>query len=460
MESTSFGKPTHLAEPKPITDLPLRRLQGVERCVPNEIGEVFCSLSPMSKDSGASSTAEQINLKTTKFVAVWRHLIAASGAMAVGTSLLFSCALAHADNVKDKPLPNSAATLSPRAKNFVSERWNNSSFANGIAIIADAQETATSRAAAMQMLHANRKKLTADEMRQLLSEATRLAKDVSVGETISAFAVNVMANRALTMNKQGQLSGAESKQEAGFLMATTTDSRREVHLRASAITALGVLKASEARGALRDLLTNSVTRDVPEVARPACLSLMRIDGERAIPDLANVLKSTSDVRVFGTAAFALGQLKRRECMAALVENWERFPDSGACDAALVDMEDVIFSVLSNPRDQNLSAAIQATRYLRREGQSDVYTPLLRNLLSAASVGTRRAAAERLLERASCLDFDSEKRELTFVSKAIGDQPELQAYQQRIRNRLSGSVVAPNTNSAVPAPSALKLDNHK
>ncbi len=401
-----------------------------------------------------------MRLKTRKSAAVWRRLVAANATLAVGTILLFSDVLAGADERTGKSPAAFATTLSSRVKDFLGERWNNNSFAHGIAIIADTNETATSRAAAMQILHENRKKLTADEMREFLGEATRLAKDVSVVETISAFAVNVMANLALTMNEDGQLSDAESQQEAGFLMATTADSRRDVHLRASAITALGVLKVSEARGALRHFLTNFETRDVPELVRPACLSLMRIDGERAIPDLAEVLKRTSDVRVFGTAAFALGELKERECMVALVENWERFPDSGACDAALVDMEEVILSVLKNPLDENLSEAMHATRYLWRESQSEAYTPLLRNLLSEASLGARRAAAERLLERASCLDFDSEKRELTLLSKAIGDHAELQDFQKRIRNRLSASVLAPNTNSVVPAPSALKLDSRK
>jgi hypothetical protein len=129
------------------------------------------------------------------------------------------------------------AAISPRTKNFVSDRWNNTSFALGIAIIADASESPTSRAAAMEVLHANRKRLTTDEMRTFLGEATRLAKGVSLGEANSAFAVSVMANLALTMRDAGQLSEAESKQEAGFLVAMATDSRRNIQLRASSIAA-------------------------------------------------------------------------------------------------------------------------------------------------------------------------------------------------------------------------------
>lgn len=392
-----------------------------------------------------------MKLKTAKFVRTLRHLFGAISTIAIGLG-----AFVRPDNAEAQPLPNSAVLLSSRAKSFVNERWNSASFTNGIAIVADTKDTPTSRAAAMEVLHSNRKKLTPDEMRIFLGEATRLAKDTSLDETNSAFAVSVMANITLTMKDQGQLSEAESKQEAGFLVATATDSRHNAQLRSSAIVALGILKVTEARGTLRELLTNSAV----ELARPACLSLMRVDGDSAIPDLADTMKKTSDARLFGTAAFALGQLKKRECVAALVENLGRFPGSGACDAALVDMDDVIYSILKDPLDENLSAAVQATRYLWRDGQREIYIPLLRNLLSTAPLAARKAAVERLLDSASCLDFGSEKRELILVSQAIGEQPELNEYQKRIKNRLSASVVMPSTNGAVHIPTILKGGEQK
>jgi HEAT repeat protein len=390
-----------------------------------------------------------MKLKTSKLIATLPHPILAIGVAAVLAALVYPA------QAQTQQSADFSAHISPRAKAFLGERWNNASFSQGIAIVADKNETPTSRAAAMEVLHANRRKLTSDEMRTFLGEATRLAKDVSLDETNSAFAVSVMANLALTMKDQGQLSEAESKQEAGFLLATATDSKRYVRLRGSAITALGILKIAEASDSLREMLTNSASANVPEIARPACLSLMRIDGDHAIPDLTVVLKKTTDRRVFGTAAFALGQIKDPESVAALVANLGRFPNSGACGAALVDMDDVIYDTLKNSKSENLSAAIQATRYLWREGQREIYTPLLRNLLSTAPLAVRKAAADRLLESASCLDFESEKRELALVSAAIGNQSELQAYQERIQNRLSAGVISPNNSNVGLPPSAIK-----
>lgn len=375
-----------------------------------------------------------------------------------GLTLLFGVAGQAADT-KSATQANEMG-LSARAKSFASERWNDSSPAQGLALLSDTKETPTSRAAAMQTLQANRRKLTPGEMRQFLGETTKLAKDTSVDETNSAFAVSVMGNATLTMKEQGQLSDAESKQEARFLLETATDARHTALLRASAITALGVLKVAEANGALREMLTNSTTRDVPEIARPACLSLMRVDGERAIPDLANILKKTSDARVFGTAAFALGQFKDGKCIAALVANLDRFPDAGACGAALVEMVDTIGSILKNPQDENLTAAIQATRHLWREGQRENCAPLLRDLLSVAPLEARKAAAERLLESASCLELEAEKRELALISKAMGDQPELHEHQQRIQSRLSAGIATPVAGIGILVPTVLKTEERK
>lgn len=345
--------------------------------------------------------------------------------------------------------------LSAKSRVLMTEAWNSSSPKRGLAIMADATENPVSRAAAMQVLHANRRKMLPVDMRGFLGETTRLAKEGSLDETNAAFAVAIMANTAITLKEQGQISEAESKAEAAFLITTMNDVRRHVHLRASAITALGVLNLAEALEPLRKILTNIATRDSAELARPACLSLMRIEGSRAVPDLVHVLRETREPRVFGTAAFALGQLKSRESMVALVEQLERFPDSGACGAALVDMEDMITSVLQNPKDEHLTTAIQATRQLWRDGQRATCEPLLRKLVATASLPGRKAAAERLIESASTFEFESEKQELLLLADAIAGHPELQEYQERIQRRLSAVVVMPEVSEGVEVPSVLK-----
>lgn len=347
------------------------------------------------------------------------------------------------------------SALSASARALVSDAWNGTSAQRGLAIMSNPAEKPVSRAAAMQVLHANRRKMMPTEMRELLTGAVKLAKDASLDETNAALAVSILANTAITLKEQGQLSEAETKAESAFLITTVNDARRHVQLRASAITALGVLKVMEARDSLREILTNAATRDAAELARPACLSLMRIDGARAVPDLAHVLRETRESRVFGTAAFALGQLKSRESMAALVEQFGRFPDSGACGAALVEMEDTITRVLQNPKDEHLTAAIHASRQLWREGQRETCAPLLRKLVSTAPAPARKEAAERLIESASVLDFESEKRELSLLAEAVAGQAELQEFQERIQLRLSAVLAVPEAGAGMEVPIVLK-----
>jgi hypothetical protein len=368
----------------------------------------------------------------------------------VGLIFLLLGATTFAQDIKAKQKTVSTSpALSLRAQVLMHESWSDSSFVRGIAIIADKTETRDSRSVAMELLHANRRKLGPNDMRQLLDEVTTIAKNRTNEEELSAQAIHIMGNLTLTMNELGQLSRAESKKEAGFFLSVTTDSRRGSHMRSEAINALGILKITEAVPSLQQILTESV--NVPEIARPACLSLMRIDSDRAVPVLAEVLQKTTDSHVFGTAAFALGHINTRESMVAIVQNLGRFPESGACGAALVNMEDVIFIVLKNTQDERLAEGIQATRYLWREGQRDRYIPIIQGLLNSAPPVTRKVALNRLLEEASTQDFEKEKIELTTILELIKDQPQLSEYQEKIRTRLAARVVTPSSGVTTPTP---------
>ena len=115
--------------------------------------------------------------RTKESVRSCRYLAATNWAIAVGVVLLFHEALAQAADAGGKPPPPIPAAVSARVRAFVNEPWNNTSLTQGLAIISDTKETPSSRAAAMQVLHANRKKLSPDETRGFLGEVTRLAKD-------------------------------------------------------------------------------------------------------------------------------------------------------------------------------------------------------------------------------------------------------------------------------------------
>ena len=371
---------------------------------------------------------------------------------AAGVVFLFSGTAILAQDAKAGPRPTSVSpALSPRAQILMNEGWGESSYARGLSIMSDKTETRDSRSVAMGLLHANRRNFKPSEIRQLLEQVTLMAKDTATEAELSAQAVNTMTNLTLTMEELKQLNRVEATKEAGFLLSAATDTRRNIQFRSQAINALGILKISEAAPTLRGILSASTDINVPEIARPACLSLMRIDNERAVHVLADVLHRTGDPSVFGTAAFALGQIKTRESMISLVQNEKRFTESGSCDAAIVDMEDVILAVLRNPQDANITDAIAATRHLWRDGQRGHYIQALQGLLKTAPLEIRKAALDRLLESAGLQEFEQEKRELRVILELIKDQADLEKYKERIKTRLTATLLTPIPGATVPVP---------
>ena len=365
-------------------------------------------------------------------------------------------AIAQNQPSSEKALSN-RSLLSPRAQALVNQTWTNTSFAEGIAVLADRNETKESRALAMEVLQANRRKFNSTEMSQLLNETTAVAKDKTADETLSAEAVRTMGNVALTMKELSEISDAESKKETPFLMEAATNAQGSLQFQASVINTLGILDITESSPLLHSILEDNTNMNVPEISRPACLSLMRVDGERAIPTLRRVLQKTTDSGVFGTAAFAIGQIKKPDSLVALVENQERFENSGSCDAVLVDMEDIILDVLKKPNDPNLEYAIRGTRHLWRDGQKERYMPLLKSLITTAPMATRKTAIERYLEAAGQMNFFAEKLMLADVQSAVVSQPELAEYAKRIKNRLSAVLLAP-TSGLQQMPTSKKAGN--
>jgi hypothetical protein len=387
----------------------------------------------------------------------WRSFYLLSVCIAGFVSLLLGSSLFAQDSRQSQITGSTSRVVSQGAQELASTPWADSSFVRAMKIIADRKETHGSRSVAMELLLANRRKNKPAEMRRLLNEITVVAKDSSAEDELRAQAINTLANVTLTMEDLGQLNRAEATKESGFLLSAAVDLRQNIQVRTQAINSLGILKVSEASPILREVLRSSENVNVAEIARPTCLSLMRIDRSRAVPVIADVLHSTNNPLVFGTAAFVLGQINNRESMIALIDNQGRFPESGACDAALVEMENVVLGILKNPQDGSLMGGIQATHHLWRQGQRERYIPPLLRLLTTAPLVARKAALERLMEASSTQEFEKEKQELYTILALIKDQRPLSEYQERILRRLSATVVTPSAGVSGPVPPKHRME---
>lgn len=139
---------------------------------------------------------------------------------------------------------------------------------------------------------------------------------------------------------------------------------------------------------LRGLLADSTNINKPEIARGSCIALLRLEGENSIDNLIRVLSHTDNPRVFSTAAYCLKHVNSTLAMVALVDERDRFPDTGAAGFNLVDMEDTILNELSETKSPHLIHAVHATEYLWGEGQCDRYLPLLKDLLAEGPIEDR------------------------------------------------------------------------
>ncbi len=342
--------------------------------------------------------------------------------------------------------PDSTNGLSLKALEIVKEPWNESSFGKSLSVLQDKRESIRSRQLILGKLNSNTRRLEKRERQQLLHNNIAVAKDANESPVLSAQAIRAMASISLMMYEKGEITHDEATSEKTFLIEVASDKRRDLQLRSSAIKSIEVLKINEAIPVLESLLSDTNNYDIPEIARSASISLTRLSGTQVFPYIHDVMKKTTNASVFETTAYCLGQMKTVNAMVALVQNNERFVDTGACDFALVDMEDVITDVLKQPSSPNVIYAIRSTKHLWKEGQKDRYIPLLYDLVSKAPNPVKREAVTRIISVAEEMPYEKEKEELSKILSAIRGMPQMEDYSKEVKKRLSAKMLTPQVSS--------------
>lgn len=331
--------------------------------------------------------------------------------------------------------------LSQRANDLINQKWKSSSYNEAIEIMKDSQETHDSRRAAMELIHVNRLKITNEEMLKFLDDVTAVMKDKSLGTEFRAQAIHTMGNITLTLEELGVINRMEAEKQGDYLLTLSSDKNLNIKMRAQAINILGILKIQVATGTLKALLSSEM--NIPEIARPACISLVRIDTVAALPILSDVVRITQNSDVFGTAAYSLGMIKNKESMFILETNANRFPDVSSCANALSGMGSVITEVLKKPDSNYIQSAIRSTLYLWKEVQRERYKPLLLSILNDAEFTVRKLALERLIEDASRKELSTEKQDLSEILEQIQNVPEFSSETDYIESRLKAAIILPS-----------------
>ena len=301
-------------------------------------------------------------------------------------------------------------------------------------------------------LMATAKRASADQRLALYQLSLALVVDAVEPAVLRSQALRAMAAISLLRRERKEIPEPEILREKELLTGLAKSKPEDPQVRGSAIKGIEVLRITEGASVVAEILADPDDRSIPEVSRNACLALVALSGETALNPIRNVMNETQDAQVFSTAAYCLGKIKSPESIAALVENTKRFPDTGACDFALVDMEAPILSVLQQGDGAALVPAIRATRYLWRDGQAAKFVPLLQELVDSPNASSRRAAAERLVEEAAEKLLAEEKQELQVVLSRAQKHPDLADLCKHIRARLTARLLKPRSpRQSVPTP---------
>lgn len=360
------------------------------------------------------------------------------------TTLVLSFQYAHGNN--EAPMhggtePNQT-TVSIGAVELHINPENMDSIEEGLQILRNRDETLNSRKLVIEKFQGSRRQLDSITLNKLRFELTLMADDQSESPLLSEAAVRGMQSIMLQMKDSGQIQRSDIERDASFLIGLSSDKNRDDQLRSAAIRAVGFLELKEGKAVLRQLLSDPVESARPIIAQNALLASWRLEGQGALEAISDVIEHTQSPEIYGTAVFTLGQINTKDSLVAIVQQMNRFPDSGSTGAILVDMEETILDVLSNSENENLGHAISATKKLWREGQRERYFTYLKDLLSTAPMQFRKASLDRILDATSRLEFESEKRELAAVLPLIEDQPELDKYNKFIRQRLTATLLVP------------------
>lgn len=329
---------------------------------------------------------------------------------------------------------------------WIKGNWGANSFYKGSLFVK--QGDPRTRALAFEKLFSKRRSLSETELREfrrLLAEQIRATSD---DPYVVAASIRTLAGLLDYFETKGLSSRADIAADGELLVSYMSNGALDLQVRGAAIRAVGDLGITTGRSSVEDMLSDSAYANTPEIARNGCLALVKLANEESLAPILAVFERTSDSSVFGTAAFCLGQINNAPAMSALVENVRRFPDSESCDAALVNMDKVVLETLNHPDSPVVIDAIKATEHLWKDSQRENYIPALQKLLANNSFAVRRASCERLIDAASRLPFSQEKQELAFVLEGIGQSPELREYSERIRQRMSATVLVPATASGV------------
>ena len=298
------------------------------------------------------------------------------------------------------------------------------------------------RAKALQDLFRAKDSLSAEEQLEFWRATRQVAGNPKEDARLRAQAIWVIDGVGMMFQHEKTWDSARVSQECHFLLKVAADESEDLQVRRMGIKALGDLKMAEALPILKALLEDKANLNLPEIARSASIALAELAPEQALKPVGQVLSTTENPSVFGSAAYALGRIKSPEAIPLLVENRLRLGDNLSVDNAIEAASGTVLTILRQPSDPHIIPAIQATRSLWREEQKAEYAPLLRRVLADKTlpIDARREALKRLIEDADLLALDARKEQISALVPLVQGEGLFSTELDRMRQILGARIL--------------------
>ncbi|MCH7228751.1 HEAT repeat domain-containing protein [Haloferula sp. A504] len=292
-----------------------------------------------------------------------------------------------------------------------------------LALVLEQNRIPAERVGALRNVFQSTRALAATEQVEFLRAMAAISTSKNEDVRLRTNAIWAMSEIAMLLRQQSGLSDADILRECGFLLEAAADGEENSKVRRMCIKALGDLGVGQGIPIITSILGDESNVDNPDLARSAAISLAILAPDQALGPVSNLLAKTSDPAVFGSAAYALGALRKPEAVAILARNRMRLGDNLSVDNAIEASASVVFDLLENPGRPNVGDAIDATRSMWRQEYKERYTPALLNILEneTLELALRQRALTRLVEDAGQLDLPERKRRAALILAQVGEE---------------------------------------
>jgi hypothetical protein len=312
-------------------------------------------------------------------------------------------------------------------------------------VLEDAAALDAQRLDALASLYQQRESMTDDNLIQFWRTLHSLAQEEGASTSLRADAIWTLRSVGLLLQTRQLISREQLSKDCSFLIEYIDRGDLDPILRQRAISASGDLQLVGAIPGITAILTDPQSLNNPELARNGCIALANIAGTQSIPIVSTVFTSTTNLAVFGSAAYALGTISSPTVLPSLLEHRSRLGDNSSVDNAIQSMSSNVMATLAEPSSPSIIAAIEATRSLWKDEQRAEYVPALERLLLNADSppDVRLASADRLLEHASTLQLPAEKQYLSRLLPLLANDQSLSNQMIAAQSRIGAVLLSPD-----------------